>query len=81
MTPARPVLSARTITERLLFDEAEFSVHHDAGPPDAAFRRGARLTYQEIHYLLKYESIAVNSVLLNTRTRRPTVSSEVPMVD
>jgi hypothetical protein len=49
-------------------DEAEFSVHHDAGPQDAAFRRGARLTYQEVHYLLKYESIAVDSVLLDTQT-------------
>jgi hypothetical protein len=51
-------------------DEAEFSVHHDAGPPDAAFRRGARLTYQELHYLLKYESIAVDSVLIDTQTSR-----------
>ncbi len=51
-------------------DNAEFSVLHDAGPEEAAFRRGARLTTYEVHYLLKYESIAADSVLMHTETRR-----------
>jgi hypothetical protein len=51
-------------------DEAEFSILLDAGPEDIAFRRGARFTYQEVQYLLQYESIAVDSVLIHTQSNR-----------
>jgi hypothetical protein len=51
-------------------DEAEFSVLHDAGPEEEAFRRGAKLTQREVHIMLQFESIAVNSVLVPRSTRR-----------
>ena len=51
-------------------EEAEFAVLHDAGPEEGAFRRGARLTQREVHFMLQFESMAVNSVLVHTRTRR-----------
>jgi hypothetical protein len=51
-------------------DEAEFSVLEDAGPQEEAFRPGAKLTYYEVYYMLKLESIAVNSLLEHTQTRR-----------
>jgi hypothetical protein len=49
-------------------DEAEFSVLHDNGPKELAFRPGARLTSTELYYMLKFESIAVNSVVVHTQT-------------
>jgi hypothetical protein len=51
-------------------DEAEFSVLEDAGPGEEAFRPGAKLTYYEVHFMLKLESIAVNSLLEHTQTGR-----------
>jgi hypothetical protein len=56
-------------------DEAEFSILLDAGPEDIAFRRGARFTYQEVRYLLQYESIAVDSVLVHTQTGCPMIQT------
>ena len=49
-------------------DNAEYSILYDAGPEEAAFRSGARLTSIEVKYLLKYESIAVDSILVHNRT-------------
>jgi hypothetical protein len=49
-------------------DNAEYSILYDAGPEEAAFRSGARLTCIEVKYLLKYESIAVNSILVHNQT-------------
>jgi hypothetical protein len=55
---------------RKKLDEAEFSVLHDAGPEEEAFRRGAKLTQREVQFMLQFESIAVNSVLVHRSTRR-----------
>jgi DNA-binding MarR family transcriptional regulator len=55
---------------RKKLDEAEFSVLRDAGPEEGAFRRGAKLTQREVQFMLQFESIAVNSVLVHRSTRR-----------
>jgi hypothetical protein len=55
---------------RKKLDEAEFSVLRDAGPGEGAFRRGAKLTQREVQFMLQFESIAVNSVLVHRSTRR-----------
>ena len=51
-------------------DSAEFSVLYDAGPKDAAFHAGARLTDLEVLGLLQEEYIAPNSLFINTQTGR-----------
>lgn len=51
-------------------DEAEFAVVHDTGPEGEAFRPGARLTYIEIQYMLKHESLSVNSRLVHVKSQR-----------
>ncbi|MEJ2352862.1 MAG: hypothetical protein P8Y03_24000 [Anaerolineales bacterium] len=53
---------------RKKLDEAEFSVLRDAGPEEGAFRRGAKLTQREVQFMLQFESMAVNSVLLHRST-------------
>ncbi|HZD57451.1 MAG TPA: hypothetical protein VE136_12040 [Anaerolineales bacterium] len=55
---------------RKKLEEAEFAVLHDAGPEEGAFRRGARLTQRGVHFMLQFEAMAMNSVLVHTRTRR-----------
>ena len=51
-------------------DEAEFAVLHDTGPEGEAFRPGARLTYVEIQYMLRHESLSVNSRLVHVKSQR-----------
>ena len=47
---------------------AEFTILRDAGPQELAFRRGAKVSAWEVHYMLKYNSIAEDSVLMHSRT-------------
>ena len=49
-------------------ESAEFSVLCDAGPKDAAFRAGARLTDLEVLNLLQEEHIAPESLFINNQT-------------
>ena len=51
-------------------ESAPFSVLHDAGPPDAAFPAGARITGLELYYMLRHRSIAVDSIFLHNETGR-----------
>lgn len=54
----------------LKLDEAEFAVLHDTGPEGEAYRPGARLTYIEVQFMLKHESLAVNSLLVDVESQR-----------
>lgn len=49
---------------------AEYSILKDAGPEEEAFRPGSRLARHEVYDLLKFESIAENSILIHNRSGR-----------
>ena len=58
------------ITLQRKLTRAEFSVLKDAGPEAEAFRPGSRLTRQEVGCILKFGSLAVNSILIHNPTGR-----------